>query len=516
MPLINEKVATLKSQFHCMNIIKGTIKSINPHQIPIDVSDQPVYALTKAIQWRYPSCFSLESYVPLLGDLHIEHSLLLIHGQIIKGSGLECVLERNKLSTEGTSAIVDVNDIKRARYCLQVSLCATYRKLKEAYIKANTQLPILSWLSLKSEESEMCFLWRIIFEIEIEILLFVRSIREGNFNLYLQSLYSLLKYYFALDRYNYARWAMVYWFDIASLHTTCPEVYMELIKGNFSFLKTNTHFSRIALDQVHEQNNRKIKGISGATHLINRQNDSALIRWELCGPEIDRLLTDFEDNINITNKEGISKHHEDNETFQSNFYSDVENVYNGFTCNPFELSELTMVSRTEIKFAENIFHNLSKLENSGKQQLNMFIQDRLIYGKVSIDSRIIKNHFQLLGDIDSKKKSHVDQHLNQAFVTKLRAAIAYRRAQAEMLFKSEIFGISQCLSTDAKSLYHGNKADILKRFEMVNRPVLTSPSAIIIELSAVVRFNAKVNVRSFNEFAIHLYNYIMELAKDCH
>ena len=73
MPLINEKVATLKSQFHCMNIIKGTIKSINPHQIPIDVSDQPVYALTKAMQWRYPSCFSLETYVPLLGDLHIEH-----------------------------------------------------------------------------------------------------------------------------------------------------------------------------------------------------------------------------------------------------------------------------------------------------------------------------------------------------------------------------------------------------------------------------------------------------------
>ena len=391
-----------------------------------------------------------------------------------------------------------------------------YRFLCVQHIKSSrkhTLKPILNCQFshgslLKSEESEMCFLWRIIFEIEIEILLFVRSIREGNFSLYLQTLYSLLKYYFTSDTYNYARWATVYWFDMASLHTTCPEVCMELIKGNFSFLKTNTHFSRIALEQVHEQNNKKIKGVSGATHLINRQNDSALIRWELCGPEIDSLLTDFEDNNNITNKEGISKHHEDNETFQSNFYSDVENVYNGFTCNPFELSELTMISHTEIKFAENIFHNLSRLENSGKQQLNMLIQDRLIYGKVSIDSRIIKNHFQLLGDNDSEKKSHVDQRLNQAFVTKLRASIIYRRAEAEMLFIS--------LSTDAKSLYHGNKADILKRFEMVNRPVLTSPSAIIIELSAVVRFNAKANVRSFNEFAIHLYNYIMELAKDCH
>ena len=105
----------------------------------------------------------------------------------------------------------------------------------------------------------------------------------------------MLKYYFALDKYNYARWATVYWFDMASSHTTCPEVYMDLMKRNFSFLKTNTHFSRIALDHVHEQNNKKIKGASGATHLINRQNDSALIRWELCGPEI-------EDNNN--NKQG--------------------------------------------------------------------------------------------------------------------------------------------------------------------------------------------------------------------
>ena len=190
------------------------------------------------------------------------------------------------MSTKGTSAVVDVNDIKRARYCLQVSLCVIYKLLKEAHVKSNSSLSVLDWLSLMSKESEMCFYWKMIFEIEMAILLFVRSIREGNFELYKDALFSFLKWYFAMDHYNYARWATIYWFDMACLHLTCPDVYSELMSGNFSFIKTKTKFYRIALDQVHEQNNKFIKGISGATHLMNRSDDAALVRWELAGPEM--------------------------------------------------------------------------------------------------------------------------------------------------------------------------------------------------------------------------------------
>ena len=38
MPLIHEKVATLKSQYN-MKIIKDTINFINPSQVPVDASD---------------------------------------------------------------------------------------------------------------------------------------------------------------------------------------------------------------------------------------------------------------------------------------------------------------------------------------------------------------------------------------------------------------------------------------------------------------------------------------------
>ena len=79
----------------------------------------------------------------LFGALHIEKSLLLIHGDIIKGSGLIEILDANELSVVGTNAIENVNDIKKARYCLQVSVCAIYRKLKEGHLESNSILPVM-------------------------------------------------------------------------------------------------------------------------------------------------------------------------------------------------------------------------------------------------------------------------------------------------------------------------------------------------------------------------------------
>ena len=308
MPLINQKISSLKSQFHCMNIIRDTIEFINPNQVPVDVSDQPVYAFSKEVQLRYPSVFGPGKYISLFGDLHVEHSALLMHGQIIKGSGLDSILQRSQLSTIGTSSLVDANDIKRSRYCLQVALCSIYRLLKNAHGESNSTSSPLQWLEERCKVSEMCYYWKMIFDFQITILLFVRSIREGNFQLYIQTFYQLLWWYFVLDRYNYARWATVYYFDLASLHLTCPDVFQEFMKGHFSFLKTKSAFSRMALDQLQEQNNKHIKGVSGATNLVNRQDNSALTRWELCGPELSRILMEFEEGIDNPEEEiGIMK-----------------------------------------------------------------------------------------------------------------------------------------------------------------------------------------------------------------
>ena len=126
----------------------------------------------------------------MFGDLHIEQSLLTLHGEIVKGSGLHDVLGSANLSTTGTSTIVDVNDIKRTRYCLQVSASAIYKKLKKAHENNQSDLPPFEWLDEASKNSEMCYYWRLILKFQIHYLIFVRAIREGNFKLYVEILFT--------------------------------------------------------------------------------------------------------------------------------------------------------------------------------------------------------------------------------------------------------------------------------------------------------------------------------------
>ena len=105
-----------------MNIIMDTIGEINPSQTSVDVCDQPIYALTKQLQWRFPSNF--RKYFCLFGGLHVEKCLLVLHSDFIKGSGLPEVLGLSSnlsiCSLENT--MLFVNDIG-ARYALQLSAC---------------------------------------------------------------------------------------------------------------------------------------------------------------------------------------------------------------------------------------------------------------------------------------------------------------------------------------------------------------------------------------------------------
>ena len=62
LPVIPEKVNTLQTQGHCMTLNINSTRTLKPIQTPIDVSDQPVYALTKELQYRCPHLF--EEYCP--------------------------------------------------------------------------------------------------------------------------------------------------------------------------------------------------------------------------------------------------------------------------------------------------------------------------------------------------------------------------------------------------------------------------------------------------------------------
>ena len=124
---------------------------------------------------------------------------------------------------------------------------------------------------------------------------------------------------------------------------------------------------------MHEQNNKYIKSVSGATSLINRQDDSALVRWELCGPELCRIIKDFEDVESSTTNERKQKHHEDSPTFTKDFIKDTTISFDNFPNNPFLLNDLTVINNTDMVFEDNIYHNLTQLLKTGENHLHSFI-----------------------------------------------------------------------------------------------------------------------------------------------
>ena len=80
-----------------------------------------------------------------------------------------------------------------------------------------------------------------------------------------------------------------------------------------------------------------------------------------------------------------------------------------------------------------------------------------------------------------------DPVLTQAMVTKLRTTCVARQKHAEIFFQSEIFGIAQSISTDSRSLCHGSKSDILKRFEKETQPEIQgNNSTLVVDLSVIV------------------------------
>jgi len=160
----------------------------------------------------------------------------------------------------------------------------------------------------------------IVLELELMVLTFVRSLREGNFHLYVETLQNLLPWFFALDQTHYARWLPVHVRDMLHLKSLHPEIHDEFTAGHFTVSKTGRKFSSISIDQAHEQLNALIKGDGGAIGLTD--NDSALTRWTTAGPEVVRILQEFEGSVISATDD--CQHHEQQHSFQRHFQADVD------------------------------------------------------------------------------------------------------------------------------------------------------------------------------------------------
>ena len=144
---------------------------------------------------------------------------------------------------------------------------------------------------------------------------FVRSLREGDFPLYVQSCDELCSWFHALDHTNYARWLPVYVRDMVQLAQQNPEVHAEFMKGNFVVQKSRRKFSLMVKDQAHEKSNKILQTKGGAAGLY--ENNDTLMMVMLAGPDCARMVVEFEA---IHDQPPSSTcHHEEGRSLQATF-----------------------------------------------------------------------------------------------------------------------------------------------------------------------------------------------------
>lgn len=101
LPLFYEKSATPALIKHGMNVLKQAIEFLNPGQIPVTTFDQPLFALAKLVQWKWPDTHGERVHVVMLGGLHTEMALWNTLGDLLECSGWTTALTEAQVASSG-------------------------------------------------------------------------------------------------------------------------------------------------------------------------------------------------------------------------------------------------------------------------------------------------------------------------------------------------------------------------------------------------------------------------------
>ena len=160
------------------------------------------------------------------------------------------------------------------------------------------------------------------------------------------------------------------------LEESHPVVFAEFMSGNFVVQKTQRNFSSIPIDHTHEQNNKCVKGDRGAIGLT--ENTSELLRWMVSGPEIARVINEFQVSQEMSKheKEPDFHHHEEVKGVQDAFVKEVKSLRATIEKmgNPFmESSEDLLVLDTHHIVDSSVTDTIKNIVKNGKRQYKEFV-----------------------------------------------------------------------------------------------------------------------------------------------
>jgi hypothetical protein len=497
-----------------MTVVANAVQYLNPGQTPVIACDQPLYALAKQIQWTWPEDLGEGKYVVLLGGLHIEMAALKTLGDWLDNSGWTAALEQANIATSGKAdSFLKATHLGRTRHAHQVTACALYVLMHKAFVAEdrNDTTTIEAWRVQRESESPQFHFWSMTLRLEVAVLLFVKALREGNFQLYIESLAKIAPWFFALDHPNYARWLPVHVRDMLDLQRNAPDVAEHFRNGCFVFNKTSHCFSAMPIDQAHEQNNKLVKDEGGAIGLT--ENPMQLLRWMISGPEIAQLVKEFETTLTQSNMKSDSVlHHEQTKGTQTQFRQQVIDLCASFVDlgNPFEeySQDLLAIGTNDIA-DDKVKDTVRRIEQLGIDQYNTYVSERLESTSKHIMEPIKQNKLALFsrqstkGVITGSKKLQIASlKQNCTLFSQLYISCQVREGNLDEFFAHENTSFPPALSQFGQ-LRFGTKSDLLGCLETVEMAHVKKPpvDALVMDGAVIVNMLKPSGCVTFEDYA---------------
>ncbi len=501
-------------------------------RVPVVTVDQPLFAIAKNIQWKWPLVYGEEKFVILFGGLHIELAALKTLGDLLQCSEWTSALVQSGVATAGTAdSFLRAAHITRTRRTHQVTACVLYQALDEAYQEYVTSLePDVEVKSLddwcEQQNSQPMFkFWFTFLQLQLTVLVFVRSIRTANFQLYVQSLTKLVPWFFSLDHFNYSRWISVHLRDMVTLAHLHPNIYTEFVMGNFTVRKTDHSFSNIAIDQAHEQNNAVVKNDGGVIGLT--ESPAALQRWMVSGPEMAGFINDFETSVNHSQVTTDTRHHEQRPGVQKAFLQDVMSLKATFDeyGNPFlESSGDLLVLDTRDIVDETVVDAVNKVQELGLEQYKTFVKERLVERTKPLHDSIKKNMLCLFRTPKRRQKTKAQEVMaemksDRNLFSRLYVACQVRDGNLDEFFSYENQPCPPSLS-DGGKLRLGTKSDIVHCLEdtlvttVDEDTTLGVADVFVLDGAAIVNMLRPGSSKTFRDYALNVFLPYVKLQLD--
>ena len=103
LSLFVDSVHTVAMNRHSMDVVKNAVEHVNPGQTTVVTLDQPLFALAKQIQWKWPEKYGEDKMVVVFGGVHIKMSALKTPSDWLQGSGWVQALVQSEIATPGTA-----------------------------------------------------------------------------------------------------------------------------------------------------------------------------------------------------------------------------------------------------------------------------------------------------------------------------------------------------------------------------------------------------------------------------